>query len=149
MIRGMHAMFYSSQPEALRAFLGDKLGLAGRDVGGGWLIFDAPDADLGCIRQKAAKPYLEPRTSLSIATISFKPSANCVDAVWNSRKKLKTPAMGSLRFSKSRVASRCSSTKPNTRRVHVSRGERPNRRSTPTPAGGPSAGRWGRLNLRC
>lgn len=28
MIRGMHAMFYSSQPEALRAFVRDKLGLA-------------------------------------------------------------------------------------------------------------------------
>ena len=47
MIRGMHAMFYSSQAEALRAFLKDKLSLAGTDVGGGWLIFDAPEADLG------------------------------------------------------------------------------------------------------
>lgn len=47
MIRGMHAMFYSSQAEALRAFLRDKLGLRGTDVGGGWLIFDAPEADLG------------------------------------------------------------------------------------------------------
>ena len=47
MIRGMHAMFYSSQAEALRAFFKDKLGLAGTDVGGGWLIFDAPEADLG------------------------------------------------------------------------------------------------------
>ena len=47
MIRGMHAMFYSSQAEALRTFLKDKLGLAGTDVGGGWLIFDAPEADLG------------------------------------------------------------------------------------------------------
>jgi hypothetical protein len=27
MIRGMHAMFYSSQADALRAFLKDKLGL--------------------------------------------------------------------------------------------------------------------------
>jgi pyrimidine operon attenuation protein/uracil phosphoribosyltransferase len=43
----MHAMFYSSQAEALRAFLKDKLSLAGIDVGGGWLIFDAPEADLG------------------------------------------------------------------------------------------------------
>ena len=34
MIRGMHAMFYSSQAEALRAFFKDKLGLAGTDVGG-------------------------------------------------------------------------------------------------------------------
>ena len=34
MIRGMHAVFYSSQAEALRMFLKDKLGLAGTDVGG-------------------------------------------------------------------------------------------------------------------
>ena len=47
MIRGMHALFYSNQPEALRAFLRDKLDLAGTDVGGGWLIFDVPEADLG------------------------------------------------------------------------------------------------------
>jgi predicted enzyme related to lactoylglutathione lyase len=47
MIRGMHAMFYSSQANELRAFLRDKLSLPGTDVGGGWLIFDAPEADLG------------------------------------------------------------------------------------------------------
>ena len=47
MIRGMHAMFYSSEADALRAFIRDKLGLPGTDVGGGWLIFDAPEADLG------------------------------------------------------------------------------------------------------
>jgi len=47
MIRGMHAMFYSAEAEALRPFLRDKLGLKGSDVGGGWLIFDAPEADLG------------------------------------------------------------------------------------------------------
>ncbi len=47
MIRGMHAMFYSSEADALRAFIKDKLGLSGVDVGGGWLIFDAPEADLG------------------------------------------------------------------------------------------------------
>lgn len=47
MIRGMHAMFYSSQSQALRQFLKDKLGLKGTDVGDGWLIFDAPEADLG------------------------------------------------------------------------------------------------------
>ena len=47
MIRGLHAMFYSSQADELRTFLKDKLGLSGKDVGGGWLIFDAPEADLG------------------------------------------------------------------------------------------------------
>jgi hypothetical protein len=47
MIRGMHAMFYSSEAVALRSFLKEKLGLPAVDVGGGWLIFDAPEADLG------------------------------------------------------------------------------------------------------
>lgn len=47
MIRGMHAMYYSSKAAELRAFLRDKLGFHGTDVGGGWLIFDAPMADLG------------------------------------------------------------------------------------------------------
>ena len=48
MIRGVHTMFYSSQPEALRAFLRDKLGFPATDVGEGWLIFDLPEADMGC-----------------------------------------------------------------------------------------------------
>ena len=47
MIRGMHAMFYSSDAAALRAFIRDKLDLPATDVGDGWLIFDAPEADLG------------------------------------------------------------------------------------------------------
>jgi hypothetical protein len=47
MIRGMHAMFYSSQAAELRAFLRDKLDLKSTDVGEGWLIFDPPEADLG------------------------------------------------------------------------------------------------------
>ena len=56
MIRGMHAMFYSSQAEALRAFLRDKLGMQGNDVGGGWLIFDAPEADLGVHPTEGREP---------------------------------------------------------------------------------------------
>jgi catechol 2,3-dioxygenase-like lactoylglutathione lyase family enzyme len=48
MIRGVHTMFYSSEPEAFRAFLRDKLGFSYTDVGGGWLIFDLPEADMGC-----------------------------------------------------------------------------------------------------
>ncbi len=48
MIKGVHTMFYTSQPEALRAFLRDKLRLPFTDVGQGWLIFDVPEADLGC-----------------------------------------------------------------------------------------------------
>jgi predicted enzyme related to lactoylglutathione lyase len=41
-------MFYTSEPEALRAFLRDELGLPATDVGDGWLIFDLPEADMGC-----------------------------------------------------------------------------------------------------
>ena len=48
MIRGMHTMFYSSQAEALRAFLRDKLEFPATDVGDGWLIFDLTEADMGC-----------------------------------------------------------------------------------------------------
>ena len=48
MIRGVHTMFYSSEPEKLRAFLRDKIGLPATDVGDGWLIFDLPEADMGC-----------------------------------------------------------------------------------------------------
>jgi catechol 2,3-dioxygenase-like lactoylglutathione lyase family enzyme len=47
MIRGMHAMFYSSQAKDLREFLRDKLGLPASDVGDGWLIFDLPEGDVG------------------------------------------------------------------------------------------------------
>jgi len=47
MIRGVHTMFYSSEPDKLRAFIRDKLGLKAHDLGGGWLIFDLPEADMG------------------------------------------------------------------------------------------------------
>ena len=48
MIRGVHTMYYTSEPAELRAFLRDKLGFPATDVGGGWLIFDLPAADMGC-----------------------------------------------------------------------------------------------------
>ena len=47
MIRGLHGMFYSSNADATRDFMRDVLRLPFTDVGGGWLIFDAPEADLG------------------------------------------------------------------------------------------------------
>ncbi len=48
MIRGVHTMFYTSEPEALRAFLRDVFELPATDVGGGWLIFELPEAGMGC-----------------------------------------------------------------------------------------------------
>lgn len=48
MIRGVHTMFYTSEPDALRDFLRDKLELSATDIGNGWLIFDLPEAEMGC-----------------------------------------------------------------------------------------------------
>jgi predicted enzyme related to lactoylglutathione lyase len=48
MIKGVHTMFYTSEPEKLRAFLRDKIGFSFSDLGDGWLIFDLPEADMGC-----------------------------------------------------------------------------------------------------
>src|SRR4051812_16434055 len=46
MITGVHAMFYSSDPDATRAFLRDVMKLPANDVGGGWLIFPVSDAEI-------------------------------------------------------------------------------------------------------
>ena len=48
MIKGVHTMFYTSEAEALREFIRDKLRFPSVDTGGGWLIFDLPEADMGC-----------------------------------------------------------------------------------------------------
>lgn len=47
MIRGIHGLLYSSDPEATRAFFKEKVRLPGSDVGEGWWIFDFPEGDLG------------------------------------------------------------------------------------------------------
>ncbi|MYR04960.1 extradiol dioxygenase [Gordonia sp. SID5947] len=43
----MHGLFYSTEERALRDFIKEKLQLPSTDTGGGWLIFDTPEADLG------------------------------------------------------------------------------------------------------
>lgn len=46
MIIGAHSIIYSTSPEADRAFLRDVLKLPHVDVGGGWLIFGLPPAEV-------------------------------------------------------------------------------------------------------
>ena len=46
MITGAHAVIYSTNPEADRAFLRDTLKLTHVDVGRGWLIFGLPPAEV-------------------------------------------------------------------------------------------------------
>jgi predicted enzyme related to lactoylglutathione lyase len=47
MIKGIHGLFYSSDPDATRAFFRDVMQLPGNDVGQGWWIFDFAEGDLG------------------------------------------------------------------------------------------------------
>jgi hypothetical protein len=46
MITGAHAIIYSKDADADRAFLRDVLELDGIDVGGGWLIFGLPPSEV-------------------------------------------------------------------------------------------------------
>jgi len=47
MINGAHALIYSKDAEAVRAFLRDVLGFAHVDAGHGWLIFALPPSEVG------------------------------------------------------------------------------------------------------
>jgi len=46
-IIGTHAIFYTSEPDALRAVLRDTFGWHNVDAHDGWLIFRLPPAELG------------------------------------------------------------------------------------------------------
>lgn len=46
MITGAHFLFYSTDPDADRAFIGDVLGFSSVDAGEGWLIFALPPSEL-------------------------------------------------------------------------------------------------------
>ena len=46
MITGVHAVMFTRDADALRAFLRDVLELPSVDAGGGWLIFALPPAEL-------------------------------------------------------------------------------------------------------
>ncbi|MGI8658995.1 MAG: VOC family protein, partial [Candidatus Limnocylindria bacterium] len=46
MITGMHSIIYSTDAEATRNFIRDKLGFDSVDSGDGWLIFALPPAEM-------------------------------------------------------------------------------------------------------
>lgn len=46
MITGVHTIIYSTAADDVRAFLRDVIGFSGRDIGGGWLVFALPPAEL-------------------------------------------------------------------------------------------------------
>jgi catechol 2,3-dioxygenase-like lactoylglutathione lyase family enzyme len=46
MITGAHSILYSDKADEVRRFLADVLGFRNVDVGGGWLVFAMPPAEL-------------------------------------------------------------------------------------------------------
>jgi catechol 2,3-dioxygenase-like lactoylglutathione lyase family enzyme len=46
-ITGTHMLFYTTEPEKLRAMLRDVFGFKHVDAGGGWLIFALPPSEIG------------------------------------------------------------------------------------------------------
>jgi catechol 2,3-dioxygenase-like lactoylglutathione lyase family enzyme len=46
-ITGVHALIYTSEPEAVREIFRDVFGFEHVDAGGGWLIFKLPPTELG------------------------------------------------------------------------------------------------------
>lgn len=46
MINGVHAVVFTKDPEGVRAFFRDVLGLPSVDAGGGWPIFALPPAEV-------------------------------------------------------------------------------------------------------
>jgi hypothetical protein len=46
-ITGVHALIYTSEPEAVREIFRDVFGFEHVDAGDGWLIFKLPPAELG------------------------------------------------------------------------------------------------------
>lgn len=61
MITGTHAVLYSADPAADRAFLRDLLGFPYVDADGGWLIFTLPPAEAGVhpLMGEADRPHHE------------------------------------------------------------------------------------------
>jgi hypothetical protein len=68
----MHGMIYSTEPEAPRDFLRDKLELRGADIGGGWRSSIRKRISV-CIRLTVSVRRLAPPTSRFIATTSIRP----------------------------------------------------------------------------
>jgi predicted enzyme related to lactoylglutathione lyase len=56
MIIGLHAIVFTPEVEAARAFLGDVLGLASVDAGGGWMIYRLPPAEIAAHPADQAAP---------------------------------------------------------------------------------------------
>jgi catechol 2,3-dioxygenase-like lactoylglutathione lyase family enzyme len=56
MITGLHAIVFTADAEADRAFFRDVLEFSAVDAGGGWLVFTMPPAELACHPTQTGEP---------------------------------------------------------------------------------------------
>ena len=61
MITGLHAIVYTADADADRAFFRDVLEFPAVDAGDGWLLFAMPPAELACHPINSANPGQRPR----------------------------------------------------------------------------------------
>lgn len=118
MITGTHAILYTTDADATRAFLRDVLGLAWVDSGDGWLIFALPPAEL------AAHPAEAPRHELyfmcddieaTVAELAAKEvevTSPITDEGWGLLTSITVPGAGTIGLYEPRHASPLNSTTP-------------------------------------
>jgi catechol 2,3-dioxygenase-like lactoylglutathione lyase family enzyme len=104
-ITGAHTILYAADAEAARAFLRDTLGLSHVDVGGGWLIFKSPPAELavhpsGPELDGTAEVYLMcDDLAATVADLKAKGvelDGEVTDAGWGQLTHLQVPGAGRL-----------------------------------------------------
>ena len=105
MFTGAHAILYSRDAEADRAFLRDTLGLDHVDAGGGWLIFALPPAEVACHPTEGAPSHelylICPDVEATVAELQAKGvaiSQPVTDQGWGRLAALRLPSGAELGF---------------------------------------------------
>ena len=102
MITGVHSIVFSTAAEEDRAFFREALGLRSVDVGGGWLVFALPPAELAVHPAGDARHELYLMCDDIHATLDalrakgVDVSAEITDAGWGLLSSIKLPSGGTL-----------------------------------------------------
>lgn len=102
LITGAHAILYSRDPDADRAFLRDVLELSHVDVGDGWLIFALPPAELAVHpssmgdRQELYLTCADIRTFVADMQAHGVPCESLQELEWGKLTRITLPGGGTL-----------------------------------------------------
>src|SRR5262245_12077247 len=102
MISGAHMIIYSTDPDADRAFFRDVLDFPNVDVGGGWLIFALPPAEVAVHpAQECGKHWIVLQCDDGEATVRYLksrgvPSPPVSDQGWGLLTEITLPGGGKL-----------------------------------------------------